>query len=314
MATPVVIATDQDNVLSMAADGTNVYWITTGTANSSTPTGTVAKVPAAGGTVTVLAPGLDPVSIAVGTNNVFFAATDTPDGIIAYVPIAGGKVTSVLTSTTSSNEYDAFAIGSTEVYFIDGEKIESVPHSGGTPKTLIALTGTPSLNGIAVDATSVYWTERKGAGSTGGSVNKIPLAGAASATVLASGLNTPTTLRVDATNAYWIDSNAQTISTVPLAGGTPTVLASGSNANPLDKDVYGPVGIAIDANNVYWANSGNANVMSVPIAGGTPTVLAQGVAVVAMTADATSVYWANGGGGPTNGGTSFTGTINKVAK
>jgi sugar lactone lactonase YvrE len=155
---------------------------------------------------------------------------------------------------------------------------------GGTP-TIIA-SGQPA-NGIAVDATSVYWTAE-----ASGTVMKVSTGGGIP-TTLASGQYRPTAIAVDATSVHWTngaDSNANngTVMKAPLDGGTLTTLASGQN---------GPTAIAVDATSVYWTDTFAGTVMKVSTGGGTPTTLASeqdgphGIAV-----DATSVYWANGDG------------------
>ena len=75
---------------------------------------------------------------------------------------------------------------------------------------------------------------------------------------------------------------------VPLAGGTPTTLASPGRI---------PNAIAVDATSIYWLTEQQRNggtVMKVPLAGGTPTTLASAQAApVGIAVDATSVYWVN---------------------
>jgi hypothetical protein len=88
-------------------------------------------------------------------------------------------------------------------------------------------------------------------------------------TTLASGA---TAFAIDATNVYWTDASARSVMKAPLAGGTPTTLASGQSSPGL---------IAVDATSVYWANqevmSGVAGVMKVPLAGGSVVTLASGL-------------------------------------
>lgn len=45
---------------------------------------------------------------------------------------------------------------------------------------------------------------------------------------------------------YWTDGCSGTVMSVPLAGGTPTTLASGQT----------PTDIAVDGSSVYWTNNG----------------------------------------------------------
>jgi hypothetical protein len=136
--------------------------------------------------------------------------------------------------------------------------------------------------GMAIDATSVYWTTC--GDPTGGSVLKVPKVGG-TITTLATG-DRLSGIAVDATNVYWIagssDASTGAVMKVPVNGGTPTTLTS--RPGP-------PSHIAVDDTNVYWTEQMGGSVMKVPLGGGAPTVVANSTFPWAITVDATSVYW-----------------------
>ena len=101
---------------------------------------------------------------------------------------------------------------------------------------------------------------------------------------------------VDATNAYWTNSVSPAgVMMVPLSGGTPVSLASGSD----------PLGIAVDTTYVYWADYNANTVNEVSLGGGPPVTLVSGQSGAnGMASDETSLYWTNDLGG----------TVMKLAK
>lgn len=118
---------------------------------------------------------------------------------------------------------------------------------------------------------------------------------------LASGLNVPHSVAVDATNAYYTTSSDDVVA-VPLSGGTPTTLASGQTL---------PYGITVHGGYLYWTT--NSLLQRMPVTGGTPTLLSLEL-VSRFAVDDTHVYFAspNGSGNgplmrvPVTGGTAET--------
>lgn len=188
---------------------------------------------------------------------------------------------------------------------LDADDISCLPDAGlpicdGGP-CLVTLdasgeltpTGASSPYGIAVDSTSVYWTDL-----ALGTVTKVPINGGAS-TVLASGLSYPLDLVVDATSVYWVSgtSNGGFVMKAPLAGGTPTTLAV----------TVEPLAIALDPAFVYWATP--EALMKVQLDGGNEATLSVGAlsSPGGIAVDSTNIYWTSGGdvmwmplgGGPT---------------
>ncbi len=134
----------------------------------------------------------------------------------------------------------------TSIYWGDPvtDTIMKVPLSGGCP-TVIATAHLITGCNIAVDATSVYWTE--GSGDPAGNVMRAPKGGGA-ATVLASGQEYPSEIAVLGTTLYWLNSAANgALMKMPATGGTPTTLATG-----LD-DAYQ---FAVSPKGIYWTSWG----------------------------------------------------------
>jgi hypothetical protein len=103
-------------------------------------------------------------------------------------------------------------VDATSVYYCtyggDGEigTVMKVAVGGGAPTALAS--GHPG--DIAVDATSVYWTDfdsSSGSGGSNGTVMKVPVGGGPP-TILASGQNWLDRIAVDATSVYWTTDNS----------------------------------------------------------------------------------------------------------
>jgi hypothetical protein len=246
---------------------------------------------------------VNPWNLAVNATAVYWTETGhtIPSGVVMSVGLDGGTPVAI-----ASNQPSAYAIAldGANVYWSNAgtrgapDTILSAPLGGG-PSTVLATTNLPFS--IAVGGGNVYWV-------TGPALKTLALQPGASPQTLAMGTSAAAVV-VDATNVYWTDSGTQgssdgSIWKAPLAGGTPTLLASGQP---------NPSAIAVDGANVYWTNfgapNGSGSVMQVPIGGGTPVTIASELPDPrAIATDGSYVYWlstaigvykAPVGGGPT---------------
>jgi len=177
-----------------------------------------------------------------------------------------------------------------------------VASNGGT---LVTLASGQSPTSLALDATSIYWTNWTD--GYDGTVMEVSLTGG-TPVALAAGLEFADGIAVDGSGVYFAgvmnDDGGASLFKVGLAGGTATRLASGfinypfalgpsgvyGMASgytivkvPLDGGTWTPVtysgsssyGIAVDANSVYWTTfSSPATVGKAPLTGGQPVTLA----------------------------------------
>jgi hypothetical protein len=148
---------------------------------------------------------------------------------------------------------------------------------------------------MAIDATSVYWTDC--GDPTGGNVLKMPKTGGAVVT-LASG-DVLSGIAVEGSELYWVartSVGAGAIKTVPVAGGTPTVVAAQSGA---------PSHLVADASFVYWGDLDGDRVMKAPLGGGAATMVAPSNLPFQIALGDTAVFWMDAPGlmtAPKSGG------------
>ena len=174
---------------------------------------------------------------------------------------------------------------------------------------------------VAVDDTSVYWTDL-----SAGTVMKAPLSGGTPVT-LATGQSNPAPIAVNAGGVYWSSYGDDRLMLSPAGGGMPIFVLSApvdrltvdrsnvywtdnfqgtvmkvavgsSSSYTLASGQGSPDGLAVDASNVYWADYDTGTVSKVPIGGGAPVVLVPaqgGVGLRRVAVDAASVYWTDGG-------------------
>jgi hypothetical protein len=158
---------------------------------------------------------------------------------------------------------------------------------------------TTHISGIAVDSTTVYWTQ--GPGSSAGAFGK-PFAGGAAVPFGAA--KDPRGIVVDLTHLYWADYGDGSLTSAALLGGAPVAIVppTGDSGVPT-----GPTAIASDAQNIYWVDSAVGTVNQMPLQGGTIVRLASNrLTPMAIAVDSTSVYWVDYGSAGNDG------SVNKV--
>ena len=159
--------------------------------------------------------------------------------------------------------------------------VSSTP-SPGLPGLVTLAAGQTCPWGMAIDATSVYWTTC--GDPTGGNVLKVPKAGG-NVVTLAAG-DRLSGIAVDGTSVYWVagtsDASSGAIMKVPVGGGTPTTLAS--RPGP-------PAHLAADASYVYWAEQIPGAIMKVPLTAGAPTTVTSARLAWQIALDEADVFW-----------------------
>jgi hypothetical protein len=211
------LAVDQSPI-GIAVDEANVYW-TNWMAENGGVSGSIRSAPKDRGKVTTLATTpimASPEEILVNDAYIAWTTLDA-SGLISVMSMSktgGAAITLVSNVACATLPFAAFAIDSTSAYWAevspDGESawLVKAPLSGGVAVSL-APVGVPPANGVlpgnavtslAVDETSVYWTEAMG------NVKSVSKEGGSSA-ILVSDANPafPPGLMVDATSVYWVD-------------------------------------------------------------------------------------------------------------
>ena len=144
----------------------------------------------------------------------------------------------------------ALAVDANYVYVLLGSNatVQRIPLAGGNPETIASVElGVPGLDGLAVDATSVYFTVESGGAHTG--VMKAPLAGGPVEN-LAPDTAKPQMLRINASMAFFVGDSI--VSGVPLAGGPVVTLVS-------EGDKGSPQRIALDQSYAYFTDDSPFN-------------------------------------------------------
>jgi len=285
--TPTTLATFTDATnagasptgsLILNSGGTILYGTTSSGGGTSANGGTVFSLPVGGGTPTVLAK--------------FPALT----GIGGFAPLG-----SLILNSGGTTLYGTFSEGGNGSGSGEGE-VFSLPVGGGTPTSLFKFDGTHGANPegslILVGGTTLYGTTYNGGANGDGTVFSLPVGGG-TPTVLATfnganGAHPSGSLLLIGSMFYGTTTgdggadNDGTVFSLPLAGGTPTVLASFGGSN--GEFPVGDLTLSTDGTTLYGTTeAGGVNsdgtVFSLVIAPEPSTwmMLACGIAVLGLT-------------------------------
>jgi uncharacterized repeat protein (TIGR03803 family) len=223
--------------------------------------------------------------------------------VAAFVYFAGIGQAQTLTTLASFNASEGFnpagltlsgstLYGTASFFGANGwGAVFSVPITGGTPAVLAPFNYSNGANpdpGLTLsgDGRTLYGTTEVGGANGDGVVFSLPVTGGAP-TVLASfnGSNGENpyagpTLSSDGSTLYgttlWGGAYGYgEVFSLPVTGGTPTILASFNSSN----EWYPDAGLTLSGSTLYGTTAydganGDGVVFSVPVTGGTPTVLA----------------------------------------
>jgi len=242
---PEVIATD--DALTLAADGTGVYWSTAAVdaGADAEPEGAIVHAAPDGGSRSVVAVASSPTNtgaIALDATHVYWGTiTDK----VKRAPKGGGLV-DTFDLPSVAGQITRLAVGTDAVFVTvraatNAGRIDAVPLSGAPSTTIAANQDQPY--GITVDSQHVSWISN---GSN--KILQALLDGGAPVSISSNGAQ-PQYLATDSDRLYWTHTgqgDGLWAGTVPLSAGSPVVRLF---------DGPGMVGrgIAVDATYVYWS-------------------------------------------------------------
>jgi hypothetical protein len=170
--------------------------------------------------------------IAAGNGKIYFKS---PAGGLASLPVPWVSGTLYTLLASSGNPYvDQIVVDSSNVYWLDGSNNVVVETSltSSQSQNLAPLQSSPY--GIAIDSTTVYWTN-----NSPGQISRIPIALPPGTVTTLSLPNGAAGVAVDSTSIYF------------ASGGEVDKMAK--NSTTFTRIAWGtPSQIAVDANYVYW--------------------------------------------------------------
>jgi hypothetical protein len=207
-------------------------------------------------------------------------------GSVHRAPVSGGPIEPI-----AENLGMALAItqDAKAIYWTtqgSSEAVMTFPKAGGNATILTSL---PKLGGIALSGSTLYFTQGNDWGAWDGTVNSLPVAGG-TPTVLASGLDSPSSVATDGARLYWNAYWTGDIMSIPIDGSEePTVHANGGS------ELGGPV---VDATNIYWCSPKAGTIWVIPKNGTQAKELVSGQPYPqALVMHDQTLFWANGDSG-----------------
>ena len=253
----------------------SVYFVTS---YSSTNTSLV-MVPAAGGSTTVLGTqsGLPSALTLDGTHaywSLYLTGTSSASSTVYATPLAGGGT--VPLGSISNTTIGALAVSGSYVYWetaqgTSTDKLWRVPISGGAPT---GLASTPfGTQGLAADATSVYWTQDNG-------VWKLPIGGGTPSAVAMISNGGVGSLALLGGAIYY------------TVGGVQRVSINGGASTPVVSSDVGSWLIVTDGVYVYWTDTTTpAYLKATAISGGPVMTIASEQYIGSIAIDSQNIYW-----------------------
>ncbi len=276
-AAPTVLASNIYNVREIAVDDANVYFTALSTNSDNDGVYQIAKDASGAAAVLLSSSDRQPLSLSSDGAFVYWGGLIDPTAI-RRVAVGGHEA-----ATLADVGVAGLALGPTRVFFVTEKGVQSLPKGGGAP-TVLASQPSGAALGVAVDASHFYFalagssggSTLYGVAQSGGpvttlaaldaKVNALATDGAnvyfvagdalsavstsgGPVSVLAGGFAGTTSFAVDSAHVYAAVATGSgtdgAIVRVPVAGGSPTVLAAAQ---------WLPQHVAVDANFVYWTN------------------------------------------------------------
>jgi sugar lactone lactonase YvrE len=250
---PLVLASEQNEPEDIALAGGYLYW-------TNLRGGTVVRMPTGGGEIETLASGQHapgPIAVA-GEDVVWGNRHDYLNGTLMKGTTGGAPPVTIASKQLYPGciALDDDCIYWTTLgtkrpdYFSNGAVMKmprALPPEGQKKKRQVIARPQICADGIAVDDEWVYWTtcgyfpERFEDGTV---MRRRKRGGAPEPLVI--GARSASTMALDATHVYWIESWERSIRRVPKGGGEPEEIVAGSS-NEIFQD-----GLVVDDRFVYW--------------------------------------------------------------